>query len=112
MTSAPSDSYTLKYQRTNVRPLPSVSRISLALGLFLFGVGVCFFAIGGSGIATAEIVKGGFRGSRALVFLIVVGLSALVVGSALVAYSFGQTSSGRSDVDTAKPGAPPTNVAT
>jgi len=62
----------------------------LAGGLFFFGLGLSLLIIGGSGIATAEIVRGGVRGGRALLFFVVAGLSILAIGSAVVAHSFKQ----------------------
>ena len=66
--------------------MPYIHKGTLAIGLFLIGLGASLFAVGGTGIAAAELLRGELRSVRSFLFLIVVGLMALAVGSGVVAY--------------------------
>jgi len=77
--------------------LPASSRLTLASGLFFFGAGVSLLAIGGTGIEAAAIMKRDLREAQTLLFLIILGLSLLAVGSATVAYAFKEDAMVKSD---------------
>lgn len=64
-------------------------RVVLASGLFLLAIGVSLFAVGGSAIATNVIIKGDLRKVRTFLFLLILGVVAMGLGSATAAYSFG-----------------------
>ena len=75
-----------------------VHKATLALGLFLLGLGVSLFAVGGAGIATAEITKGDLRRVRPLLFFVIAGLAAMAIGSIMAAFSLEQKATTGSDV--------------